>query len=72
MIADSGPGFSIPPEDAVKPFISDKPDGMGLGLHLADTMMTTLKGKLIFPQEYDLKLPIEFQAGAKIILSFKQ
>lgn len=72
LIADNGPGFSIPPEEAVKPFISDKPDGMGLGLHLADTMMTTLKGKLIFPQEHDLKIPDEFQNGAKIIMAFKQ
>lgn len=72
LIADNGPGFSIPPDEAVKPFISDKPDGMGLGLHLADTMMTTLKGKLIFPQEHDLKIPDEFQKGAKIVLSFKQ
>lgn len=71
LVADNGPGFSIPPEEAIRPFVSDKPDGMGLGLHLADTMMTGLNGKLIFPQEFDLEIPKEFQKGAKVILAFK-
>ncbi|MBL7723458.1 MAG: ATP-binding protein [Chitinophagaceae bacterium] len=72
LIADNGPGFSIPTEDAIKPFITDKPDGMGLGLHLVEVMMLGLKGKLIFPQEHDLDIPAEFQKGAKIILAFKK
>ena len=72
LIADNGPGFSIATEDAIKPFISDKPEGMGLGLHLVEVMMLGLKGKLIFPQEYDIEMPEEFQKGAKIILAFKK
>jgi hypothetical protein len=72
LIADNGPGFSIPTEDAIKPFISDKPEGMGLGLHLVEVMMLGLKGRLIFPQEYDVEMPEEFQKGAKIILAFKK
>jgi anti-sigma regulatory factor (Ser/Thr protein kinase) len=72
LIADNGPGFSIPTEDAIKPFISDKPEGMGLGLHLVEVMMIGLKGKLIFPQAYDVEMPEEFQNGAKIILAFKK
>jgi len=72
IIADNGPGFSIATEDAIKPFISDKPEGMGLGLHLVEVMLLGLKGKLIFPQEYDIEMPEEFQKGAKIILAFKK
>jgi hypothetical protein len=72
IVADNGPGFSIATEDAIKPFISDKPEGMGLGLHLVEVMMLGLKGKLLFPQEYDVEMPEEFQKGAKIILAFKK
>lgn len=72
LIADNGPGFSIPPEEAVKPFISDKVGGMGLGLHLADEVMKGHKGKLSFPDPADFDLPGEFQEGAKILLSFRR
>lgn len=72
LIADNGPGFSIPPEEAVKPFISDKPGGMGLGLHLADEVMKGQKGSLIFPDPYDFEIPEEFQNGAKLLLSFRK
>ncbi len=72
LIADNGPGFSIPTEEAVKPFISDKPGGMGLGLHLADEVMSGQRGKLIFPDPYDFEMPEEFQNGAKLLLSFRR
>ncbi|MCK9411691.1 MAG: ATP-binding protein [Prolixibacteraceae bacterium] len=72
LLADNGPGFSIPTDEAIKPFISDKPGGMGLGLHLAYEVMNGQKGKLIFPEEYDLDLPYDFLKGAKILLSFKK
>jgi len=72
IIADNGPGMSISPADAVKPFVSDKPGGMGLGLHLADEVMKGQKGKLIFPEPYDLDIPDEFQKGAIILLAFRK
>jgi len=72
LIADNGPGFSIPPEEAIKPFISDKPGGMGLGLHLASEVMNGQKGRLLFPDEYDFEMPEEFQKGAKMLLSFRK
>lgn len=43
VVADNGPGFSDPPEYLIEPFISRKPDGMGLGLHIADQVMKTQK-----------------------------
>ncbi|EKD28848.1 MAG: hypothetical protein ACD_79C00184G0003 [uncultured bacterium] len=72
LIADNGPGFSIPPEEAVKPFISDKPGGMGLGLHLAYEVMNGQKGELIFPDPNDYELPSEFKKGAVLLLAFKK
>ncbi|MDX5338008.1 MAG: ATP-binding protein [Cyclobacteriaceae bacterium] len=72
LIADNGPGFSLPPEEAIKPFISDKPGGMGLGLHLAAEVMNGQKGRLLFPDEYDFEMPEEFQKGAKLLLAFRK
>jgi signal transduction histidine kinase len=72
LIADNGPGFSIPPEEAVKPFISDKPGGMGLGLHLAYEVMNGQKGELIFPEADDFDIPGEFRDGAKLLLAFRR
>lgn len=72
LIADNGRGFTIPPQDAVKPFISDKVGGMGLGLHLADEVMRGHKGRLLFPEVGEIDLPAEFKAGAKILLSFRK
>ncbi|MFA5104792.1 MAG: ATP-binding protein [Candidatus Margulisiibacteriota bacterium] len=72
LIADNGPGFSISPEEAVKPFISDKPGGMGLGLHLAYEVMNGQRGELIFPEVGDYDLPSEFKHGARLLLAFKR
>jgi signal transduction histidine kinase len=69
VIADNGPGFSDPPEYLVEPFISRKPDGMGLGLHLADQVMKAQKGSLEFPDTGDISLPSGF-TGAVVALSF--
>jgi signal transduction histidine kinase len=72
LMADNGPGFSIPPEEAVKPFISDKPGGMGLGLHLAHEVMNGQKGELIFPEPDDFDMPKEFRNGARLLLAFRR
>jgi len=69
VVADNGPGFIDPPEYLIEPFVSRKPDGMGLGLHLADQVMKVQGGKLVFPQEGDLSLPKGFD-GAVIALAF--
>ncbi|WP_286829061.1 MULTISPECIES: sensor histidine kinase [Kordiimonas] len=71
LIADNGPGFTIPPEEAIRPFISDKSGGMGLGLHLADEVMKGQNGHLMFPDPYDFDLPDEFQSGAILLLAFR-
>src|SRR5690606_30244822 len=39
IFADNGTGFLIPTEDISEPFVSAKPGGMGLGLHIANEIM---------------------------------
>lgn len=69
VIADNGPGFLDSPEILTEPFISRKPDGMGLGLHIADQVMKVQGGRLEFPDIGDISLPKEFD-GAVIALIF--
>lgn len=70
VIADNGPGFTKPTDDIVKPFISDKPGGMGIGLHLTDEIMKALNGKLLFPGTDTFEIPEEFRKGAIVALAF--
>jgi Histidine kinase-, DNA gyrase B-, and HSP90-like ATPase len=71
VIADNGPGFTIPTIEAVKPFISDKPEGMGLGLHLAHEVMKGQKGFLTFPNPIDVGVPQPFRKGGCLMLSLR-
>lgn len=71
VVADNGPGFIDPPEFLIEPFISRKPDGMGLGLHIASEVMKAQGGALVFPDKGDIDLPKEFH-GAVVALSFKE
>ncbi|MDR0982828.1 MAG: ATP-binding protein [Culturomica sp.] len=59
IVSDNGPGFNIPTDVAIKPFITGKPHniGMGLGLHIADEMMRAMKGQLLFLDKNEVILP---------------
>ena len=70
VVADNGPGFRDSPELLVEAFLSNKPDGMGLGLHLADEVMKTHGGRLHFPEHGEIKLPPDID-GAVVALIFK-
>jgi len=72
IIADNGTGFLIPTDDITEPFVSAKPGGMGLGLHIASEIMEAQKGRLFFPNEGDFEIPSEFDAGASIVFGFKK
>lgn len=72
IIADNGTGFLIPTDDITEPFVSAKPGGMGLGLHIASEIMEAQNGRLIFPEFGDYELPMEFKNGATIVLAFKK
>jgi signal transduction histidine kinase len=72
IISDNGTGFLIPTDDITEPFVSAKPGGMGLGLHIASEIMEAQDGRIIFPNEGDFEIPNEFKNGATIVLSFKK
>lgn len=72
VIADNGPGFTKPTEQIIKPFVSDKPGGMGIGLHLTHQIMESLGGKLVFPDMDLFNLPKKYKKGATVILAFKK
>ena len=72
IVADNGTGFLIPTEDITEPFVSAKPGGMGLGLHIANEIMEAQNGSIIFPEEGDYEIPDEFRKGATIVLTFKK
>jgi anti-sigma regulatory factor (Ser/Thr protein kinase) len=72
VVADNGTGFLIPTDDITEPFVSAKPGGMGLGLHIANEIMEAQKGRLIFPDIGDYEVPKEFENGAIIVLAFNK
>lgn len=61
VVSDNGPGFGLPTDIAIKPFITKKPNsiGSGLGLHIADEIMKAMKGKMLFLDEQDINFPGE-------------
>jgi len=75
VIADNGCGYSLPTEEITKPFVTAKPDGMGLGLHIVSEVMKAHNGLIIFPENNEsdtYNVPPEFRSGAIIILAFKK
>ena len=72
VFADNGPGFMLPTEEITEPFVSAKPGGIGLGLHIANEIMTAQGGKLTFPDWGDFEMPNEFKQGAIISFAFKK
>ena len=72
VIADNGTGFLLPTDDITEPFVSGKPGGMGLGLHIAHETMTAQSGKIFFPEWGDFEIPNEYKDGAIIVFSLKK
>jgi signal transduction histidine kinase len=71
-VADNGNGFALPPEQLTKPFVSLKPGGMGLGLHITSEVMNTQGGYVEFPSFANADLPREYSKGAIISLLFRK
>lgn len=71
LVADNGPGFSDPTEYLRQPFITRRPDGMGLGLHIVDEVMKAHGGRLVFPEEGSVMLPKGY-TGAVVALQFNE
>ncbi len=69
-IIDNGPGFTIEPEQALRPFISGRNGGMGLGLYFAKTVMESQGGSLHIVQDIsdlDIETPLN---GSAVVLRF--
>lgn len=71
VIADNGCGFTLSPEDIIKPFVTTKPSGMGLGLNIVNEIMISQGGMLKFPEKGDIELPEKYRNGAVVALVFK-
>lgn len=72
IFADNGPGFLLPTDSIVEPFVSAKPDGIGLGLHIASEVLNAQKGYISFPDFEDMEIPIEYKYGAIVTFSLKK
>ncbi len=72
IFADNGPGFTMSVDEIIKPFVSDKPEGMGIGLHLTHQIMESLGGKILFPEANLFEIPKKYKNGAIIVLAFKK
>ena len=74
LIADNGKGFTIDFESATRPFITGRQDetSMGIGLHLANTIMEAHQSFLVQGDFNEEDLPEEFKEGAIIKLIFKE
>jgi len=70
IVADNGPGFRDLPDELIRPFLTRRPGGMGLGLYYANLAMELSGGKLIFPQPGDLDLP-DYIDGAVVAFVFQ-
>ena len=64
-------GYQISGEDAIKPFVSQKTNGLGLGLNIVNEIMLAQNGKIIFPEKGDISLPREYADGAATVLAFR-
>ena len=61
VVCDNRLGFNIGKDVAFKPFISGKSysTGEGSGMNIANELMAAMKGRLMFLDENDIKLPSE-------------
>jgi nitrogen fixation/metabolism regulation signal transduction histidine kinase len=71
VVADNGPGFSLSPEEAVAPFVTDRPGGAGLGLYYVNMVMENIGGRLLILSPDELELPKPYN-GAAVVLLFKR
>ena len=71
ILADNGPGYNLSPEDILQPFITMKPDGMGIGMYYARLVMEALGGFVAFPDRKDVGLKKAY-SGAVTAFVFPQ
>lgn len=71
VILDNGPGFTLSADEAIQPFTTTRPGGMGVGLYYADQVMESIGGKIFITTAEGLDLPKTYD-GAAIALVFNK
>lgn len=72
VIADNGPGLPATASELVKPFVTTKPDGMGLGLYYVNLVCELNNARLIIsPNREDVGIPKAY-TGASFAIVFTQ
>ena len=51
IMADNGLGYRLTPEDVLQPFVTLKPEGMGIGMYYCRLVMETLGRYVAFPSQ---------------------
>jgi nitrogen fixation/metabolism regulation signal transduction histidine kinase len=69
IIGDNGDGFRMEAEDLIRPFVTTRPGGMGLGLYYTSLVMNMFGGKLLFIDPKDYEIP-DNVSGAVVALVF--
>lgn len=69
VFADNGPGLSADPADLTRPFYTQKPDGMGLGLYYVNLVCELNNARLIIdPHPNDVGIPDSYDGAAFAII----
>lgn len=72
VIADNGPGLPASAADLVRPFVTTKPDGMGLGLYYVNLVCELNNARLVIsPNREDVGIPPAYD-GAAFAIVFKK
>lgn len=72
-VIDNGPGFMITEDDAIAPFFSRRPEGMGLGLYFSSLVMEQCGGMLTIHDMEEIRDEVEVSKaydGAAVVLRF--
>ncbi len=72
-VVDNGSGFTIPANKAVEPFVTRRPEGMGLGLYFASLVMEQCGGMLTIHDAEEFRDEVKVSKaydGAAVVLRF--
>lgn len=73
VIADNGPGLPTTTTELIKPFVTTKPDGMGLGLYYVNLVCELNNARLVIsPNREDVGIPSAYDGAAFAIVFTKK
>lgn len=74
-VVDNGPGFELPFDQLGTPFVSNRAEGMGLGLYYSKMVMESIGGSLVLCSAEEIREDFNFSSaydGAAVIFQFKE